>query len=261
MYKRILLLIFGMSACFVACDTSTDFFEPLRNSTAPNKMAKQLTYYGAPIANLEFQQYLAYDYTNKVDTGFIALTVENTSSQPVDSLEIVIFLHQDETRASDKLDQAQKEKILLTNLNDTTKVVVFKNISMLKTGNHIEVFCTRYNNQNVWSNYYIGRVESIDTATATLTGINNVYGIVTADEMLDFRLPFSSLETQRIRGNFTTNFSDFIGYGLNDSGDTTAIVSLDTLWRTTTQDVRLLLNYKPKNTADTADQLDFLLFD
>lgn len=261
MYRIISLLIFGVITCFVACDNSEDFFEPLRNSTPPNKIVKQLTYYGSPIANLEFQQYLAYDYTNKIDTGFIALEIKNINTQPVDSLELVIFLHQDETRASDKLSQTKKEKILITNLSSTIILRVFDNISALKTANHIEVFCTRYNERNTWSNYYIGSVESFDTSTATLTGRNNIYGIVTADEKIDLRIPFSSLETQRIQGRFNVDFSDFVGWGYNDSGDTTAIISLDTLLINNNQDVRLLLYYKPRSTVDTADRLDFLLFD
>jgi hypothetical protein len=77
---------------------------------------------------------------------------------------------------------------------------------------------------------------------------------------LDFRLPYSSISTQQIRGSFTTDFSAFIGSGYNDAGDITATLSLDTLVATSPSNVNVVLHYQATNPSDTADNLNFLLF-
>jgi len=204
---------------------------------------------------------LARDYTNDVDTGYIVLKVTNLESQSIDSLEVAIFLHLDESRSSDNIAQAKKTKFLIKDLVDSVTIPVFNTVSTLKTIKEVEVFCTKYNNQNVWSNYYIGQMEAFDTiSVATLLGANNVYGVITADNKLDFRLPQSSISTQQIRGSFTTNFSAFIGIGYNDAGDTTAILSLDRLVTVSPTSTNVVLNYQAISPTDIVDSLSFVLF-
>ena len=196
-----------------------------------------------------------------MDTGYIVLKVTNLESQSIDSLEVAIFLHLDESRSSDNIAQAKKTKFLIKDLVDSVTIPVFNTVSTLKTIKEVEVFCTKYNNQNVWSNYYIGQMEAFDTiSVATLLGANNVYGVITADNKLDFRLPQSSISTQQIRGSFTTNFSAFIGIGYNDAGDTTAILSLDRLVTVSPTSTNVVLNYQAISPTDIVDSLSFVLF-
>jgi hypothetical protein len=255
------VFLIGLCILLAACTQEDDFLEKLKNDTPPNLIVKTLNHYGTPIANLEFRQYLARDYTNNIDTGYMDLKVINLESQPIDSLEIAIFLHLDESRSSDNLAQAKKSKFLITDLVNTMTFPVFKTVSTLKTTAHVEVFCTKYNNQNTWSNYYIGRVEAYDTtSTATLLGASNVYGTISADNELNFRLPQSSISTQQIRGSFTSDFSAFIGVGYNDAGETTAILSLDQLVATSASSTNVILNYQAIDSTDVVDSLSFLLF-
>ncbi len=260
MRNLFILLIVGC-ILLAGCTEKDDFFDKLKEETPPNLMVKTLSYYGTPIAKLEFRQYLARDYFNDVDTGYIALKVTNLESQPIDSLEIAMFLHLDTSRSSDNLAQAKRSKFLITELVDTMLIEVFSSVSTLKTAEHIEVFCTKYNSQNTWSDYYIGQMEAFDTmSTATLLGANNVYGIITTDYKLDFRLPQSSISTQQIRGSFTNDFSAFIGVGYNDAGDTTAILSLNQLVATSASSANVILNYQALDPLDVVDSLSFLLF-
>lgn len=259
--RNLFVLFVGLCILLGGCTDEDDFFKNLKEETPPNLIVKTLTYYGTPIAKLEFRQYLARDYFNEIDTGYIVLKVRNLESQPIDSLGITLFFHLDENRSSDSLAQAKRTKILITDLVDTMMLPVFNNVSTLKTTEHVEVFCTKYNDQNDWSNYFIGQMEAFDTtSTATLLGTNSIYGIITADNQLDFRLPQSSISTQQIRGSFTTDFSAFVGTGYDDAGAVTATLSLDTLVTTSPTSTRVILNYQAVSPTDTADSLSFVLF-
>jgi hypothetical protein len=261
--RNLFILIIGLCILLAGCTSKGDFLDKLKENTPPNLIIKTLKYHGTPIAKLEFQQYLARDYFNDVDTGYIDLKITNLESQLIDSLGITIFLHLDENRSSDSLAQAKRKEFLITGLVDTLIIPIFNynTVSTLKTTEHIEVFCTKYNNQNTWSDYYIGQVEAFDTiSTATFLGSNNVYGVITADNKLDFRLPESSISTQQIRGSFTTNFSAFVGIGYNDAGDTTAILSLDRLVATSVSSTNVILNYQAISPTDVVDSLSFSLF-
>ncbi|WMX12698.1 MULTISPECIES: hypothetical protein [unclassified Aureispira] len=258
---RNLLMLLMLGAIFLGACSQDDFFDKLRKETPPHVVLKTLTYYGTPIVNLEFQQYLARDYTNQIDTGSILLKVRNLDAQPIDSLEITLFLYEQESRTSNDLAQAKKTTFLIANLVDSTVLPLFKTVTTLKTAEHIEVFCTQYNRQNSWSGYYIGQVEAFDTvSTATLLGAGSVYGVITADNKLDFRLPQSPLSTQQIRGVFTTDFSAFVGTGYTDSGDTTAQFSLDTLTRINADNIQISWIHHPRNAADPVDSLNFTSF-
>lgn len=259
--RNLFVLFIGLCLLLGSCTEEDDFFDRLKEETPPNLIIKTLKYYGTPIAKLEFRQYLARDYFNEIDTGYIVLKVVNLESQPIDSLGITLFFHLDENRSSDSLAQSKRSKILITDLVDTMMLSVFNNVSTLKTTEHIEVFCTKYNNQNVWSNYFIGQMEAFDTvSTATPLRPSPIYGVITADNQLDFRLPQSSISTQQIRGSFTTDFSAFVGTGYNDAGDVTATLSLDRLVATSPTSTNVILNYQAVNPTDVADSLSFVLF-